>query len=64
MNHSRGRVRADQMPQRRTERGVLPGGQRPLEPGGVDDEILPEHGALHGRQPVNVDPIFPFLPRA
>lgn len=48
------------MPQRCTERGHLPGGQRALEPGGVDDEILPEHGALHGRQAMHVDPIHPF----
>ncbi|MFD3918761.1 hypothetical protein [Streptomyces sp. NPDC058595] len=48
------------MPKRCTERGLLPGGQRALEPGGVDDEILPEHGALHGRQPMHVDPIHPF----
>lgn len=50
------------MPQRRTERGLLPGGQRAPEPGGVDDEILPEHGALYGRRPMHIDPIFPFPP--
>lgn len=46
MNHSGRRVGADQMPERRTERDVLPGGQRAVEPGGVGDEVLPTHGPL------------------
>ncbi|WP_327368808.1 hypothetical protein [Streptomyces sp. NBC_01217] len=48
------------MPERRAEYGVLPRGERSLEPGGIDDQILTAQRPLEGRKSTQVDPLAPY----